>query len=196
VLSIGIGGDVSFDLGLAERGARVLQFDHSVAASPRAHRNFSFHRLGWGPRREGDMLAFSDLCGMLRAIAPSRALLKFDIEGGEWDVLPGLGAGDLADFEVIVCELHDLHRLAEPDFYARALAAIEALTARHLPVHLHANNYQGMTLIHGVPVPQVVELALLRDDLDSFPGPAADAIPGPLDRPNHPFLPDLCLTPY
>ena len=61
-------------------------------------------------------------------------------------------------------------------------------------MHLHANNYRGVAVVEGVPVPDVIELSLLRHDLDDFPSLAADPIPGPLDRPNHPLLPDICLN--
>ena len=56
VLSIGVGMNVSFDLQLAERGAQVLQFDHTVERSPTAHANFHFHELGWGSSSTGDYL--------------------------------------------------------------------------------------------------------------------------------------------
>ena len=37
VLSIGVGHDVSFDHVMAERGARILQFDHTVEGPPTPH---------------------------------------------------------------------------------------------------------------------------------------------------------------
>jgi len=37
VVSIGVGGDVSFDLWFAERGVPVFQYDHTVAESPVGH---------------------------------------------------------------------------------------------------------------------------------------------------------------
>ena len=42
VLSIGIGDEVSFDKELAERGAKVLQFDHTISSAPYEHPNIFF----------------------------------------------------------------------------------------------------------------------------------------------------------
>ncbi len=127
------------------------------------------------------------------AVSP---LLKFDVEGAEYDLLLSLPADLLQSFPVIVCEFHDFSQLADRGFYERACAALQVLTKHHATVHLHANNYRDMVLIGGVPVPDVFELALLRTDLGVTGSLQTDPIPGPLDRPNDPSKFDLCLTPF
>jgi glycosyltransferase involved in cell wall biosynthesis len=196
VLSIGVGGDVSFDLALAERGARVLQFDHTVAQSPTPHGNFTFHRLGWGAQSYGSFLALPDMRRRLGDRGANRTMLKFDIEGAEYPIIDSLGADDLADFAVIVCELHNLAQLGEPDVFDTFHRCVTKLTLHHAPVHLHPNNYGPLVLLEGVPIPDVIELSLLRRDLDVFPGPSREPIPGEFDRPNHPQQPDLVLTAF
>jgi glycosyltransferase involved in cell wall biosynthesis len=196
VLSIGVGTDVSFDLQLAEQGAHVLQFDHTVEHSPTAHANFRFHKLGWGSRSEGSYLSFADICAKLTPLAIKRPLFKFDIEGAEYDVFDTLDPKMLEQFEVIACEIHDLAKLADPFFFDKARRVLEKLTAHHVPVHLHANNYAGVALVQGVPMPEVLELSFLRRELDSFPYVSTGAIPGQLDRPNNPYLPDICMNPF
>ncbi len=196
VLSIGVGPDVSFDLDLAVRGARVAQFDHTVDRPPTPHANFSFHKRGWGTKTEGDFLSFGDILDDFSRLSPRRALLKFDIEGAEYDVINAMDVGQLQTFEVIVCEFHDFQRLSEPDFYHRARICLEKLNTLHTAVHLHANNYGGMSLVAGIAMPNVVELSFLRRDLDDFPGRCWDTIPGPLDRPNNPYSVDLHLKPF
>ena len=193
VLSIGVGHDVSFDLAFADGGAIVVQFDHTVDALPAVHANFRFHKLGWGAETKGDLLSFPDIRSAFGAVLARRPMLKFDVEGAEYDALAAMTSDDLADFEVITCELHDFARLGERDIFERIKATLENLTCRHAPVHLHANNYRGLALIAGVPVPEVLELTLLRRDLDQFPEVSDDPMPGPLDRPNNPFVPDICL---
>ena len=196
VVSIGVGHDVSFDMIMAQRGARILQFDHTVECPPSSHPNFIFEKKGWAPQTGGEFLGFDAITDRLRALEPRHALLKFDVEGAEYAALPAVKPDDLLPFEVIACELHDLGRLAEPAFHARFREVLTLLNTHHTPVHLHANNYAGVVLVEGVPIPSVLELTLLRTDLDSFPTVSNEPMPGPLDRPNHPGRVDICLNPF
>jgi glycosyltransferase involved in cell wall biosynthesis len=196
VVSIGVGHDVSFDLAFARRGARVLQFDHTVEVPPDSHPNCIFYKKGWGTKTEGDFLSFADILREMWRFKPRRALLKFDIEGGEYGLLPGIDRTLLADFAVIVCELHDFDRVIDPNVYASMAASFDALTADHAPVHVHANNYQAVIQFEGVTFPPVIEMAFLRRDLDVFPDFDDTPIPGPLDRPSRPLSPDISLSPF
>ena len=196
VVSVGVGHDVSFDLALAERGALVQQYDHTLVAPPRQHPKFQFHRLGWGARNEGALIDFGTIHARAMACAPRHPLLKFDIEGAEYEALAATSADSLAAYEIVACELHDFDRLGDPGFFAQVQHALELLAENHVPIHLHANNYQSFVLVEGVPIPKVLEVAYLRKDLDSFAGLSHDPIPGPLDRPNHPGRPDLCMNPF
>lgn len=196
VLSIGVGSDVSFDLVLANRGARVLQFDHTVEGSPVPHPNFAFHKKGWGATGTADLLDFEEICVRFAQLGAKRAMLKFDIEGAEYEALASIEPGRLAEFDVIACEIHDLAKLGERGFYDRVSRALEILSRDHAPVHIHANNYRGVAMVAGVPVPDVLEISYLRRDLDAMTDFSRDPIPGPLDRPNHPYRPDICMTAY
>ena len=196
VISIGVGSDVSFDLELANRGAKIIQFDNTVEGPPVAHPNFSFFKLGWGTRTEGSFIDFANIHAHMDAIAMRRRLLKFDIEGGEYDALPTINPAHLAAYDIVACELHDLGRLADPAFYLLVRRALEHLTRHHVPIHVHANNYRSVVMVLGVPIPDVLEVSLLMRDLDSFSGVSPGAIPEPLDRPNHPYLPDICLRTF
>lgn len=196
VLSIGVGHDVSFDHVMAERGARILQFDHTVEGPPTPHANFIFDKKGWASESMGDFVSFAEMVRRMDALQPKRALLKFDVEGAEYEALPTVADADLKRFDVIACELHDLGKLAEPAFHARFRQTMEKMLVSHVPVHLHANNYAGVVLVEGVPMPSVIELSFLRRDLDSFPCRSNEPIPGPLDRPNHPGRADIVMNPF
>lgn len=196
VLSIGVGPDVSFDIALAERGARIAQFDHTVEKPPADHANCTFYRLGWGPESRDDLLSFDDILARFNRLGRRRSLLKFDIEGAEYDVLNRLDPEALRRFDVIVCEIHQLDRLLETGFYETARRCLDTLTTFHAPVHLHANNYAPVSMVAGIPVPTVLELSFLRRDLDTFGGPSGEPIPGPLDRPNHPYRVDICMNAF
>ncbi len=194
VVSIGVGSDVSFDLELALGGARIVQFDHTVAGPPVAHEKFAFHRLGWGPTSSGDLIDFDTILSTSRIDDAQHPLLKFDIEGAEYDVLEALDADRLRPFEIVICELHGLGGIGTAAFLERVRQSLERLTHYHVPVHLHVNNYGAVAMVAGVPVPDVVEVTLLRRDLDNCAAFSRDPIPGTLDRPNHPFAADICLT--
>lgn len=196
VVSIGIGGDVSFDLVLANRGARILQFDHTVDGPPAMHPNFIFEKKGWGLKTEGEFIGFDDIFKRLQSLSPRRTMLKFDIEGGEYEVLDAMRPEHLAAFDIIACEFHRFERLLDRGFYTLARRVFEKMSAQHAPVHLHANNALGVMLAEGVPIPLLWELTYLRRDLDCFPNLSADPIPGPFDRPNIPGRPDICMNPF
>ena len=183
VVSIGVGGDVSFDLWFAERGVPVFQYDHTVSESPVAHERFMFRPVAWAP---SDGEATRSLEGMLRenGLAESRnLLLQFDVEGAEWACLAALSEGFLDRFRVIVGAFHGLDRLGEDDHFAAVSRALRLIDATHACTHVHANNCCGIHLVAGVPVPAVIELSFLRRTESTFTA-SDQPIPGPLDRPN------------
>lgn len=194
LLSIGIGNDVSFDLALANQGINILQFDNTIDIPPEPHPRLFFEKKGWGAHTKDDILDFNDIFSRVQALSPKRLCLKFNVEGAEYEALENANANLLAQFDIIVCEIHRLDRLVNQTFFERVRHAIDKLTTHHVPIHLHANNYANATLVEGVPIPQVLEISFLRSDLDSFGEFSLDPIPGALDRPNNPSIPDICMT--
>jgi hypothetical protein len=196
VLAIGIGDEVSFDEELAGLGARVLQFDHTVAASPSRHPGCEFHRLGWGARDDHPLATLSGLVKMVDWSAARHPILKFDVEGAEWEALAHSSAADLARFEILTGEFHHFDQLIDREFFERVRAVFRKLNETHRVIHLHANNAGGMVLLEGVPLPRLLEMTWVRIDSATFEGHSDEPIPGPLDRPNLPHLPDLQLRPF
>ncbi len=196
VVSIGIGDQVSFDAELADRGAVVLQYDHTIPGAPKAHPNFRYHKLGWGPKDEGELRC---LATMMAGIAWDDArlpILKFDTEGAEWNCLAAASSADLERFAIIAGEFHGFHNLVNRGVHDAMKAVFEKIRRTHLPVHLHANNATGIRLVLGVPVPPLLEITFVRKDLAVFAGHSTEPIPGPLDRPNMADRPDICLRPF
>lgn len=195
LVSIGVGPDVSFDLALAQQGAQIVQFDHTVEKLPAEHPNFHFFKRGWGAETREEFLCLKDIATRLNPDCHHR-MLKFDIEGGEYEAFTSVIAEDLRPFEIICCELHHLDRLTDETFLSRFQHLLTTLAQYHAPVHLHGNNYGKFFMLEGVALPDTLEVSYLRRDLDGFAGPSSEPIPGPLDRPNQPFIADLCLNPF
>jgi len=124
------------------------------------------------------------------------AVLKFDTAGSEWAQLLATPSEELDRFEIIVGAFHDFEQLAQRQALDRAMAVFELLGRTHRVVHLHANNAGGMVMLGGLPCPRRLELTFMRKRSATFHGHSSEPIPGPLDRPNLPQLPDLYLRAF
>jgi hypothetical protein len=193
-VSIGISTDVIFDRALADQNTNILMYDHTIDSLPYEHPNFHFHKLGWGPVSQNEFISLSDINKIPLVSNAKHKILKFDIEGGEFDIFKILEVEELEGFEVITFEVHWFERLVEDEFYKDALTMFQKLNKNHIPIWLHANNWGQMFLIEGVSIPQALELTFIRRDLDVFPQLSTDPIPGPYDSPNCHFRPDIVLN--
>ena len=195
LISIGVGPDVSFDFALAERGIPSYQYDHTVDENPSKHELFHFHKLGWADHSSGE---FVDLQTMIESNGLDEhddLFLKFDVEGAEWDGLSTVSLETLSKFRHITCELHGLTQLSHHEKFTTVKNTLEKLTFNHTCVHIHANNYGGIALVHGIPMPDVVEVSFLRNDRDIF-AQFHGTIPSPLDAPNNAAMPDIILRAF
>ena len=130
VVSIGIGDQVSFDAELADLGATVLQFDHTIPGAPLAHERLRFHHQGWGPHDEGPLLSLHTMMQGIDWPQARHPVLKFDTEGAEWDALAATSSEDLARFDVIAGEFHGFHNLNHRSVYDRIRAVLEKSATR------------------------------------------------------------------
>jgi hypothetical protein len=190
--SIGISDEVSWDLGIAERGIEVFQYDHTIEEVPVQHYRFHWMKKGLGARATHELETLPRILEMNGHNGRRDLLLKCDIEGSELDVLSSLPADYLIAFKQIVLEVHFLERLVEPDFAALVEKALSVLTAHHRVVHVHANNHRPYCIIGGVPLPSVLELTLARYE-DVRLVESQEIFPTPLDAPCYRDRADFCL---
>ena len=195
-ISIGIGGNVSWDLEVARRGLPIGMFDPTIAALPATVPGGTFHRIGLGTPAQAAAsgLALEPLAQLLElANAPVNGdlILKIDIEGAEWDALADVDG--FARYPQVVLELHDLARLNDEAPAANVLHLLRAIHATHLPVHVHANNEAGLAAFGAYWLPEVLEVSYVRRDLAHGARPA-DAIDTHLDTPSNARFADLSLA--
>jgi hypothetical protein len=194
-ISIGIGGNVSWDLDMARRGLPIGMFDPTIVAPPATVPGGTFHRIGLGTpvQAAASGLALKPLAQLLElANAPASGdlILKIDIEGAEWDALADVD--DFARYPQVVLELHDMGRLNDEETAANVLHLLRAIHATHLPVHVHANNEAGLAAFGAYWLPEVLEVSYVRRDLARGACPA-DAIDTHLDTPSNARFADLSL---
>lgn len=196
VLSIGIGDEISFDKVLAEQGAKILQFDHTIPGPPLQHPNIRFYQTGWGPTDTEELLSLKSMIALMDWQDAQHPILKFDTEGAEWNALTATSEQDLAKFEIITGEFHNFQNLIDRGFFDQVQGVFAKLAKNHTCIHMHANNAGGVVLVGGIPMPRLLELSYIRNDAVAFAGHSNEPIPGPLDYPNIPGLPDLILRAF
>ncbi|MCW8930335.1 MAG: hypothetical protein OQL19_08875, partial [Gammaproteobacteria bacterium] len=78
VVSLGIGTDVSFDKNLADSGAQIYQYDHTVDNPPVEHDSFNFHKQKVVAVGDDEGSSLIDICEEHGVLETNNALLKFD----------------------------------------------------------------------------------------------------------------------
>ena len=167
--SLGINDDVSWDFDMARRGIPCFQYDHTIEALPSTHPLFNWTKVGISDfERKPGFETISHLVDVNGHKDSRRLLLKCDIEGAEWGAFRQTPISVLAQFEQIVLELHDLQFISDRSHSENARSTLSNLTANHNVVHVHANNYGFWTVCGGIPVPNTLELTLMRKDAGEF----------------------------
>jgi len=195
-ISLSVGSDDAWDRAMQARGLAVAQYDHTITAPPRRAPGLHWQPLGIGTADVNTLRTLRSLIALAGLPEKGDLVLKMDVEAAEWAALaPGPEAAPLERFRQIVVELHWFERVADPDWFATAGAALRHLAERHAVVHVHANNRGGMALIGGIPFPRVLEVTWARRDAYALE-PETGFFPTPLDAPCDPSRPDLFLGPF
>ena len=192
-ISIGVGSDVSWDQDAGTRGIPVAMFDHTIRKLPALVPNGTFYRLGIGSGQGPKTQPLDQLLMVAGFTGRDDLLLKMDVEGAEWAALTQPGPADLQPFTQIVVELHGIAGLKDEGSAEPILAAIEHLTKSHVPVHVHANNYDELVRFGNWWFPNAIELSLIRRDILTDAQPAV-TMRTDLDAPCDPRVTEINLT--
>jgi hypothetical protein len=192
-ISVGVGPDVSWDRDISSRGIPVALFDHTIRRLPGDVPRGTFHRVGIGPVPTVRTKPLASLVETADLPHAGDLLLKMDVEGAEWAVLSADEPPDLEPFSQVVIELHGLSQLRDPGAGLRVTRAITHLTSQHLPIHVHANNYDGLSRFDDWWFPNSIEVSLIRKDLLPDFSPAR-ALRSDLDSPCDPRVSEIDLS--
>lgn len=184
--SPGVDRQASFETALAARGIASHLADRSVAAPPAGFTPASFERMFLGTVDDDGTTTLGRWVERHAPPGSGDLLLQMDIEGAEYGVIDNADRALLRRFRILVIELHHLDTIGQPFACRRIAEALEKLRLDFVPVHLHPNNYAGLVRIHGLRVPPLLEVTLLRKDRCPDARPARSRFPHPLDRDNVP----------
>ena len=195
-ISIGIGGNVSWDLAMSSRGYSIAMFDPTIAAAPTTVPNATFHRIGLGtPVQSAESGLELESLEQLRTRAgipeAENATLKIDVEGAEWDAL--VDVASFNRYEQIVIEMHDLARLGDEESARNVLAVLTKIHSSHVPIHVHANNEAPVVPFGTYWLPEVLEVTYLRRTDATAITPAVE-LSSEHDQPSNVRFADLSLA--
>ena len=193
VLSLGVGHDASWDCQMADLGAVVHQYDHTVQPPAGQPPSIVFHPKRIVDVADGSGVTLEEAMSALDDGNTSRpAILKLDIEGSEWSVLDAVSSRVLNRFDQIICEYHDLGEAVDPAWFERACRVVDKIQHQFQTVHVHGNNNGQIISVGGVSFPSVLEVTYASRGRYRFQ-PTNERFPTGLDRPNNPERPDLWL---
>jgi Methyltransferase FkbM domain len=196
--SLGIAGDVSWDLEMAGLGCQIYQYDHTIEALPQEHPAFHWFRIGIAAQdsADGTMCRLDTLITRNGHAGRNDLVLKMDIEGSEWDLFEAMPVETLRQFSQIVMEMHHFAVAANHPsgllYLKKFEAVLRKLDATHQAVHIHANNNGALAIIGGTIIPDLLEMTYVRRSDHQFVE-CRRIFPTPLDMPNMPQAPDYFL---
>jgi hypothetical protein len=192
--SLGINGDVSWDLDIAARDINIYQYDHTIEALPETHPRFFWKRIGVEGKTSDDE-QFSTLAKLIEQNGhdgDTNLILKCDIEGAEWDMLANISTKVLSQFRQITMEFHAFEELHQDKFFELVRRSIANLTVSHRVIHVHGNNIAPLAVVGGIALPRALELTLVRKS-DRTLYLSNELFPTHLDMPNGPSKADFIL---
>jgi hypothetical protein len=181
--SLGVGGDVSWDMDIASRDIEVFQFDHTVSGTPEKHSKFHFFKTGIAAT-DDTKSGMKSLDTLLKEHKHNNRelILKMDIEDSEWPVIDALDPVVISKFTQIVLEFHGFARLQHEEWLNMSGRVLSKLRQSHVPFHVHGNNWGEYCVIDGVPVPDVLEISYAARNSFSF-AQNQETFPTSLDKP-------------
>jgi hypothetical protein len=183
--SPGVDRQATFENALAQRGIGSHLADRSVATPPAGCAPLSFEPVFLGTFDGEGTTTLASWVGRHAPADTGDLLLQMDVEGAEYGVIDNAERSLLRRFRIVVIEFHHLDALGQPFVCRRIGEALEKLRLDFVPVHLHPNNYAGIVMIGGFPVPPLLEVTFLRRDRCLSTRSRTD-FPHPLDCDNVP----------
>ncbi len=125
--SFGIADDVSWDLGMANRGYEVFMYDPTIDGLPQENERFHFFKEGIAGFEFPDK-NLNTLENFIRRNGhedKTDMILKMDVEGAEWSFLATVSSETLSKFDQMIFEFHDLIMPKDQSVMNATLACIK-----------------------------------------------------------------------
>lgn len=191
VVSLGIADNMDFEIELINKKlvSAIFCFDGSIAKLPAEHEAIDFKSKFIKVNESQDSLSLSQV---LAGIDGDDLILKIDIEGDEWGVLDSLTDSELRRFSQIIGEFHGLGSCNSDQEVGKMAELLHRISVDFHLVNSHANNWASFRIIHGIAIPDVVELTFIKKNVFQ-PFSESEVLENPnsnLNAPCNPSRPD------
>lgn len=121
--------------------------------------------------------------------------LKMDIEGSEYPWILSLTNEDLNQFKQITIEFHGINDDSWGTPYNQKLECFKKLSNTHYLIHIHGNNFDTVSNVENLKIPNVVELTYINKQyVNKELEPNKMSLPSKIDKPNCNSTPDIDLN--
>lgn len=194
VLSFGIGSNSTWEEDIAKNGVIVEMYDPTVDNVKPTRDNMFFYKIGVSGKKNAanSMDSLENILDMGHFRHADNLILKMDVEGCEWDVIPHIQEQTMKRFKQIVFEFHGMTS-NNPCSHKKRWASLEKLNKTHQLVHIHANNVGEFVNIEGeIKMPEFLEATYLNKSCYTFTENKR-IFPTEYDAPNISDLPEIIL---
>lgn len=182
-ISGGVGNDISFELDFLKEN-NVPDFIYDGSEFNKLHEFDKISVINKNIKAVCDEKS-DNLHDLLLSF--KNVFIKMDIEGHEREWLLSLTPEMLQNIKQLVIEFHGIE-ISEK--------AMSILKDTHTLVHVHGNNYGGITEFDGLLFPNVFECTYIRNSDYSYICHNRIPLPCILDQPNNKTKPDIDLNFY
>ncbi|WP_346671295.1 FkbM family methyltransferase [Helicobacter pullorum] len=164
-LSLGVSEYSPWDLEMAEKGFKVIEYDASIDKCPYKHPNISFHKKFIGTSNNENTITLQKAIEDNHLDKNKANILQCDIENCEWEMLLGIETNLLRDyFTQIIFEFHGCNPEEQEGVDLRT-KLLEKINESFVPIHTHLNNHGKIFYSRGLFFSTTIEVSYLRKDL-------------------------------
>lgn len=167
LLSFGINDDSSFESDFLKYNskAKCFAFDPSIEDLPEgSNKKIEFRKLGIAKNNYG---RYRNLNFFIQTHGNSKYILKFDIEGYEWEILDDITKFQ-KQFPLVICELHfksisSINKILYPYYLWKRYNILKNFLGYYSITFLNTNNIY-YSLFDNKAFPNLVELTLVSNE--------------------------------
>lgn len=161
-LSLGVSDYSPWDLEMAQKGFKVIEYDGSIEKGPYNNPNITFYKKFIGANDDENTITLLQVLKDNNLDEKLPNILQCDIENHEWDMLESVDISLLSKyFSQIIFEFHGLNP-EEKDGAKKRLRSLQKINEYFVPIHTHLNNHGKIFYSKGLFWSTTAEVSYLR----------------------------------